>query len=39
MIVAYDFQLKRSARSVPIAMGACRALSLLMGVEGVARHA
>jgi 4-hydroxybenzoate polyprenyltransferase len=33
MIVAYDFQLKHSATLGPIAMGACRALSLLMGVE------
>jgi 4-hydroxybenzoate polyprenyltransferase len=33
MIVAYDFQLKRSASLGPAAMGACRALSLLMGVE------
>ena len=33
MVVAYDFQLKRSAVVGPIAMGACRALSLLMGVE------
>ena len=33
MIVAYDFQLKRSAMLGPVAMGACRALSLLMGVE------
>jgi len=33
MIVAYDFQLKRSATLGPLAMGACRALSLLMGVE------
>ena len=33
MIVAYDFQLKRSATLGPAAMGACRALSLLMGVE------
>jgi 4-hydroxybenzoate polyprenyltransferase len=33
MVVAYDFQLKRSAVIGPIAMGACRALSLLMGVE------
>jgi len=33
MIVAYDFQLKRSAVLGPVAMGACRALSLLMGVE------
>ena len=32
-IVAYDFQLKRSATLGPMAMGACRALSLLMGVE------
>jgi 4-hydroxybenzoate polyprenyltransferase len=32
-IVAYDFQLKRSATLGPIAMGACRSLSLLMGVE------
>ena len=33
MIVAYDFQLKRSAVLGPAAMGACRALSLLLGVE------
>ena len=33
MIVAYDFQLKRSPTLGPMAMGACRALSLLMGVE------
>lgn len=33
MVVAYDFQLKRSATLGPIAMGACRSLSLLMGVE------
>lgn len=33
MVVAYDFQLKRSATLGPMAMGACRALSLLMGVE------
>jgi 4-hydroxybenzoate polyprenyltransferase len=33
MIVAYDFQLKRSPTLGPAAMGACRALSLLMGVE------
>ena len=33
MIVAYDFPLKRSAMLGPVAMGACRALSLLMGVE------
>ena len=32
-IVAYDFQLKHSATLGPIAMGACRSLSLLMGVE------
>jgi 4-hydroxybenzoate polyprenyltransferase len=32
-ILAYDFQLKRSATLGPVAMGACRALSLLMGVE------
>ena len=32
-IVAYDFGLKRSAALGPAAMGACRALSLLMGVE------
>ena len=42
MIVAYDFQLKRSATLGPMAMGACRALSLLMGVEAsrgvVTRH-
>ena len=33
MIVAYDFRLKHSATLGPAAMGACRALSLLMGVE------
>jgi hypothetical protein len=33
MIVAYDYRLKRSAALGPVAMGACRALSLLMGVE------
>ena len=33
MVVAYDFQLKHSATFGPIAMGACRSLSLLMGVE------
>ena len=32
-ILAYDFQLKRSPTLGPIAMGACRSLSLLMGVE------
>jgi 4-hydroxybenzoate polyprenyltransferase len=32
-IVAYDFALKRSATLGPAAMGACRAQSLLMGVE------
>ena len=33
MVVAYDFQLKHSSTLGPIAMGACRSLSLLMGVE------
>ena len=33
MIVAYDFGLKRSPTIGPAAMGACRALSMLMGVE------
>ena len=33
LIVAYDFKLKHSATLGPIAMGACRSLSLLMGVE------
>jgi hypothetical protein len=32
-VVAYDFQLKHSETLGPIAMGACRSLSLLMGVE------
>ena len=32
-IVGYDFYLKRSATLGPVAMGACRSLSLLMGVE------
>jgi 4-hydroxybenzoate polyprenyltransferase len=32
-IVAYDFSLKRSSTLGPVAMGACRSLSLLMGVE------
>ncbi len=32
-IVGYDFFLKRSATIGPVAMGACRSLSLLMGVE------
>ena len=32
-VVAYDFQLKHSEILGPIAMGACRSLSLLMGVE------
>ena len=32
-IVGYDFWLKRSATLGPVAMGACRSLSLLMGVE------
>lgn len=42
MVLAYDFQLKRSASLGPVAMGACRSLSLLMGAEasrdGVARR-
>ena len=42
MVLAYDFQLKRSASLGPMAMGACRSLSLLMGAEasgeGVARR-
>lgn len=33
LVVAYDFLLKRSPTLGPIAMGACRSLSLLMGVE------
>lgn len=33
LIVAYDFKLKHSATLGPVAMGACRSLSLLMGVE------
>jgi 4-hydroxybenzoate polyprenyltransferase len=33
MVVAYDFQLKHSPTLGPIAMGACRSLSLLMGAE------
>ncbi|MEO6528115.1 MAG: UbiA family prenyltransferase [Gemmatimonadaceae bacterium] len=33
MVVAYDFQLKHSQALGPVAMGACRSLSLLMGVE------
>jgi hypothetical protein len=33
LVVAYDFKLKHSATLGPIAMGACRSLSLLMGVE------
>nr|MBA4159394.1 UbiA family prenyltransferase [Gemmatimonadota bacterium] len=32
-IVAYDFALKRYAYTGPVAMGACRALSLLLGAE------
>ncbi|MFL5619059.1 MAG: UbiA family prenyltransferase, partial [Gemmatimonadaceae bacterium] len=32
-VVAYDFQLKHSATLGPVAMGACRSLSLMMGVE------
>ncbi len=42
MVLAYNFQLKRSALLGPVAMGACRALSFLMGAEaarqGVERH-
>ena len=41
-VVAYDFKLKHSNALGPIAMGACRSLSLLMGVEaasdGVSRR-
>ena len=33
LILAYDYKLKHSATLGPIAMGGCRALSLLMGVE------
>jgi 4-hydroxybenzoate polyprenyltransferase len=33
MVVAYDFRLKHSITLGPIAMGACRSLSLLMGAE------
>lgn len=33
LVVAYDFRLKSSATVGPIAMGACRSLSLLMGAE------
>jgi len=33
LVVAYDFGFKRSASLGPVAMGGCRALSLLMGVE------
>jgi 4-hydroxybenzoate polyprenyltransferase len=33
MVVAYDFQLKRSSTLGPLAMGACRGLSLLVGAE------
>ena len=33
MVVAYDFQLKHSTTLGPIAMGACRGLSLLLGAE------
>jgi hypothetical protein len=33
MIVAYDFRLKHSVKAAPVAMGACRSLSLLMGAE------
>ena len=42
MVLAYDFQLKRSSSLGPVAMGACRSLSLLMGAEasseGVSRR-
>lgn len=37
MVVAYDFQLKHMRVLGPIAMGACRSLSLLMGVEASGR--
>jgi 4-hydroxybenzoate polyprenyltransferase len=41
-VVAYDFKLKHSNTLGPVAMGACRSLSLLMGVEaaseGVSRR-
>jgi hypothetical protein len=33
MVVAYDFRLKHSETIGPVAMGACRSLSLMMGVE------
>lgn len=33
LVIAYDFPLKRSSSLGPIAMGACRSVSLLMGVE------
>ena len=33
MVVAYDFRLKHSPTLGPIAMGGCRALSLLLGAE------
>jgi hypothetical protein len=33
MVVAYNFRLKHSAAAGPVAMGACRALSLLMGAQ------
>ena len=35
LVVAYDFPLKHSSTLGPIAMGACRSASLLMGVEAV----
>jgi hypothetical protein len=37
LVVAYDFPLKHSSVIGPIAMGACRSASLLMGVEAAAR--
>ncbi len=37
LVVAYDFPLKHSSALGPIAMGACRSASLLMGVEAAAR--
>jgi hypothetical protein len=36
-VVAYDFALKRSSILGPLAMGSCRALSLLMGAEAGGR--
>ncbi|AHG93174.1 UbiA prenyltransferase (plasmid) [Gemmatirosa kalamazoonensis] len=37
LVAAYDFDLKHSAALGPTAMGACRSLSLLMGVEAARR--